>query len=336
VLVSFAAIGVIMLALVPALYRTWGTLTLHGDGSAPYQRVPLAIAAIIAISFPFTLLPRLTAVGSAISARTSEYVFMGLGCTLGLLALPAIPRLDASNKLQRLYGALGKLFRPVDFVLASRRGTLVLTAMVTVIFFGEIAIGNDYSEILPPPSSSPSGFPWIVQPDVISASIWARDHLGANQPFASDFIDSLALATYGDQDTESQEEIFAVFFGDSLAGIPAQLIKESGTRYILVDWRMTQGLPSNPGDFYFSQWEPNAGRYTKPFNSGYLRKFATYSCSRMIYNSGLVQIFDVSSITNGTCVPKLISGASGRKASLWEPGGCVQYRQRLYAPSWRR
>ena len=112
--------------------------------------------------------------------------------------------------------------------------------MVTVIFFGEIAVGTTYPELLPAPSN-PSGFPWIIQPDVISASIWARDHLGANQPFATDFVDSLALATYGDENTEPQEEIFAVFFGDSLAGLPAQLIKESGTRYILVDWRMTYG-----------------------------------------------------------------------------------------------
>jgi hypothetical protein len=222
-----------------------------------------------------------------------------------------IPLRSATNWL---YRTVGKLLRPVDFALASWRGTLVLTALVTVIFFGQLAIGNDYFEILPP-QNNPSGFPWIVQPDVINASIWAHNHLGENQPFATDFVDSLALASYGDQNTESENVIYPIFFGDSLAGLPAQLIKETGTRYILVDWRMTDGLPSNPGDFYFSQWEPGAGRYTKPLNPDYLKKFSTFTCSRMVYHSGLVQIFDVSSIAQGTCVPKPVSTtSSGHKS----------------------
>jgi hypothetical protein len=324
VLMSFAAITVIMLALPPALYRAWSMFTPPSKGSVLYQHAPLAVAAIIAISFPLTLIPRLTSVGSSLSARTSEYVFIGLGCTLGLLAAePARSRLNASN---RLYRVLGKLFRPIDFVLAGWRGTLVLTAMVIVIFFGEIGVGSSYLELLPP-SSNPPGFPSIVQPDVISASVWARDHLGIHQPFATDFVDSLALATYGNEYTEPDDDIFAIFFGDSLAGLPALVIKESGTRYILVDWRMTYGLPSNPGDFYFSQWEPQAGDYTKPFKGNYLKKFATYTCSNMVYHSGPIQIFDVSGIANGTCAPKLIridsktvrsshdGHTSGRKAS---------------------
>jgi hypothetical protein len=324
-LLSFATIAIILLALIPAIYRAWDIIASRSKDSLLYQYAPMAVAATIAISFPFTLLPRLTAVGSSLSARTSEYVFIGLGCTLGLLAVePAIFPLGSSNQP---YRALGRLFRPVDFVLASWRGTLVLTAMLTVIFFGQIAIGNDYFGILPPPNDS-SGFPPVVQPDVINASIWAHDHLGTNQPFASDFVDSLALATYGGENTEPEDNIYPIFFGDSLAGLPAQLIKQSGTYYVLVDWRMTYGLPSNPGDFYFSQWEANAGDYTTPFDPNYLKKFSTYSCSRMIYNSGPLQIFDVSSIANGTCVPKPISrdpsatrisqdrGISGKKASL--------------------
>ena len=322
-LLAFAAIAVIMLALPLALYRAWNMFAPSRKGSALYQHASLAVAAIIAISFPFTLLPRFTSVGSSVSARTSEYVFMGLGCILGLLAVePALPRLSASN---RLYRALGKLFRPIDRVLASWQGTLVLTAMVIIIFFGEVSVGTPYPGLLPP-SSNPSGYPTIIQPDVVSASIWARDHLGVNQPFATDVLDSLALATYGDENTEPQEEIFAIFFGDSLAGLPAQLIKESGTRYILVDWRMTYGPPNSPGEYYFSQWEPQAGD-NKAFNGDYLKKFTTYTCSHMIYHSGPIQIFDVSGISNGTCTPKLINtdsstvrsphdrGTSGRKAS---------------------
>ena len=323
VLLSFAAIAVIMLALPPALYRAWSMFAPSSNGSALCQHASLAVAAIVAISFPFTLLPRLTSVGGSVSARTSEYVFMGLGCTLGLLAIePAMSRLSASRRSRRskrLYRALGRLFRPVDLILASWRGTLVLTAMVIVIFFGEIAVGSTYSQLLPP-SSDPSGYPLNIEPDVISASIWAHDHLGANQPFTTDDVDSLALSTYGDENPEPEQEIFAVFFGDNLAGRPAQLIKENGIRYILVDWRMTYGPPTNSGEFYFSQWEPQAGDYTKSFNGDYLKKFTTYSCSHLIYHSGPIQIFDVSRIADGTCAPKLISADSGAVRSSHDQG----------------
>ena len=313
-LLAFAAIAVIMLALPLALYRAWNMFAPPRHGRALYQHASLAVAAIIAISFPFTLLPRFTSVGGSISARTSEYVFMGLGCTLGLLAVePALPRLGASN---RLYCALSKLFRPIDRVLASWQGTLVMAAMVIVIFFGGVSVGTSYPGLLPPPSN-PSGYPSIIQPDVIRASIWARDHLGVSQPFATNVVDSQALATYGDENTEPQEEIYAIFFGDSLAGLPAQLIKESGTQYILVDWRMTYGPASSSGEYYFSQWEPQAGD-NKAFNGDYLKKFTTYTCSHMIYRSGPIQIFDVSGIANGTCTPKLISTDSNAVRSPYE------------------
>jgi hypothetical protein len=323
-LLSFATIGTILLALAPALYYIWNTADSRRKHNALHLRAPITVAALIAISFPFTLLPRLTAVGGAVSARTSEYVFIGLGCTLGILAVePAFSRSGESN---RFYRALGKLFRPVDFALTNWRGTLVLTMLLMVVFSGEIAIGNDYFEILPPANNS-SGFPPVVEHDVIAASIWSRHHLGTNQPFASDFVDSLALATYGDENVEPEDYVYHIFFGDSLAGLPARLIKQRGIRYVLVDWRMTHGLPSNPGDFYFTQWEPNAGKYTKPFDPAYLKKFSRYSCARTVYDNGPIQIFDVASIADGSCAPKLLATKSNvvrnwrdrsisRKASL--------------------
>ena len=95
----YAAIVVIMLALLPALYRVSEFVCVLWQGEVEHiQDASLAVAAIISISFPFTLLPRLTSVGGPISARTSEYVFMGLGCTLGILAAePAVSPFRSSN-----------------------------------------------------------------------------------------------------------------------------------------------------------------------------------------------------------------------------------------------
>jgi hypothetical protein len=301
VLVSFAAVGAILIALMPTLYSAWSTLLVRFKTKVLYKQVPLIVASVIAISYPFTLLPRFTADGGPVSARTSEYVFTGVGCILGLLAVePVISRHASSNRLSRA----------LNSALGGWRGMLALISLLTLVFVGQIAIGNTYFQLLPPSTTAP-GFPWIPQPDVISASNWARTHLGRNQSFATNFVDSLALATYGDETVEPVDDIFPIFFGNSLAGLPAEMIRDSGTRYILVDWRMTQGRPSNPGDFYFSQWEPGAGSDTKPFPAAYLKKFSTYSCSRMIYADGSIQIFDVSAIANGTCTPKLVIHKQG-------------------------
>lgn len=301
---GFVAVGVIMAALLPALWRAWILFTTKNVGNPLYRRTSLLVVSIIAASFPFTLLPRLTATGGATSSRTSEYVFAGLGCTLGVLAIEDV------NFRVRYFSRVSQV---INWLFAAWRGTVILVAMIVVIFIGEITIGSPYQQLLPPSSNS-VGYPWLVPPDVISASIWAREHLGTYQTFATDYMDSLALATYGEENPGQANTVLPIFFSSSLSGISARTIRSIGVRYILVDWRMTYGLPTNPGDYYFSIWEPGSGHYTKPFPAPYLQKFISYSCSRIIYHSGPIEIFDVTAIENGTCIPKPLRVVSPHKA----------------------
>ena len=298
---GFAAIGLIMLGLLPGLWRAWTLFSSRTSSNALYRRASIAVVAIIAASFPFTLLPRLTVNGGMTSARTSEYVFAAIGCTLGLLAI------ECRNLRTRHFARLSRI---INWVFADSRGTILLFGIILTAFIGGITIGNPYPDLLPP-SAQPTGFPPDVQPDVIAASIWARDHLGLHQSYASDSIDSLALATYGDENPVAEDIVYPIFFGDSLGGTTARAIRVERVRYIFVDWRMASGPATNSGGYYFSPWEPNAGSDIS-FPAAYLRKFATYSCDRMVYHSGPVQIFDVTRIENGTCSPKL---ASDKKVS---------------------
>jgi hypothetical protein len=301
---GFVAVGVTMAALLPALWRAWILFTTKNVGNPLYRRASLLVVSIIAASFPFTLLPRLTTTGGSISSRTSEYVFAGIGCTLGLLAIEGV-------NFQARY--FSKVSRSINWLFAASRGTAILVTMIVAIFIGEITIGSPYQQLLPPSSNS-AGFPWLVEPDVISASIWASEHLGTYQAFATDYMDSLALATYGEENPRPTDTVLPIFFSNSLNGISALTIRATGVRYILVDWRITYGLPTNPGDYYFSMWEPGAGHYTRPFPASYLQKFDSYSCSRLIYHSGPIEIFDVTTIENGTCVPQPLKTVSPRKA----------------------
>ena len=207
---GFASVGIILLALPPAVYRAWKRR----------DHVSIAIAIFVAVLFPLTLIRGLAPEGVAISARSWEYVFIGLGCVLGMLAKDATwPR--HRRELQRT-----KLSALVGW-----RRTAVATALVTLVFVGDVTIGTAYNQLLPE-SSHPQGYPLSVQPDVVTASTWARDHLGINQRFGADAIDSLALATYGEQDAIGEKSVWPIFFSPTMGSTVTDTIRDQQVRYL--------------------------------------------------------------------------------------------------------
>jgi hypothetical protein len=294
VLAGFAALALIVLALLPALYRAL-RLILRGRAAGADGRrvvnVALIIAMVMAAAFPASQLLRLTANGDTIAGRSSEYLFTGLGCVLALLAE------------KRIHS---------DRIMTWPRSILA-AGLATVVLIGATTIANTYSQLLPE-VSNPQGYPFLVQPDTIAASVWAREHLGVNQVFAVDVIDSQALATYGDQDTVSYAA-WPIFLNPTMNAAVVSAIKAEKVRYLFVDWQMAHGIPVNPGNYYFSPWEPQAGQYTKPLPTVMLSKFATTNCARVIYHSGLIQIFDVTSIENGSCLPSTATPGNGGEAA---------------------
>jgi hypothetical protein len=289
---GLAAVAILIVALPLALLRAWQRR----------DHASMAVAIGVAVAYPLSLVPRLAPEGVAISGRSSEFVFMGLGCVLGLLAT------------ESAWTRLGPhLYRAKRFALVALRRTAVATGLVTLVFVGDVTIGTAFYQLLPE-SAHPQGYPWAVQPDAIRASKWAREHLGSNQPFGADAIDALALATYGEQDPVNENKVWPIFFAPVMSEAVVHSIRASGVRYLMVDWRMTKGVPATPG-YYFSPLETGAGDYVHPFPAGPLKKFTSDACMGMDYDSGYVQIFDVSRIANGSCIPALThtAGNSGRR-----------------------
>jgi hypothetical protein len=281
---GFAAVGLLLLALPLALYRAWPSR----------DRAPMVVAIVVAVAFPFSLVPRLAPIGVAISGRSAEYIFFGLGCLVGLLANEAASRRRGPHLRQRMRAAL----------LGWRR-TAMVTGLVTLVFIGGVTIGTAFYQQLPE-SSHPQGYPWTLQPDVINAAKWAREHLGINQPFGASWIDSLALATYGEQNPVAEESVWPIFFAKVMNASVEHDIRATKVRYLLVDWRMTKSVPATPG-YYFSPQEPGAAHYRQSFPPAALKKFASAACAHLVYRSGPIEIFDVSRIENGSCVPMLAS-----------------------------
>ena len=306
-LAGFAAYGILLGALPFGLYRAWNWLRARKVRSkARYGSragdVPIAVAIAIAIAFPFSLAPRFTSVGGAASSRSAEYVFTGLGCVLALFAERATRRRHGGRRRRSMRAKFSARFR-----------MLAVAGMVTLVFLGDVTVGTAFSELLRE-SSHPEGDPWTVQPDVIDASEWARVNLGINQHFAADATDSLALATYGEQDTISGESVWPIFFADTLNSTVVSTIRTARVSYLLVDWRMTEGVPPVSLGYYFGPYEPS-GREWEPLPSIALRKFTSSPCVHLVYASGPLQIFDVARIENGSCVPSTVSTVQGKQGS---------------------
>ena len=286
---GFAAVLVLLAALPAGLLRArWSC-----------RRAPVAVATALAIAFPFSLLPRLAPVGVAISGRSSEYVYTGLGCVIGLLFTASTSRRYARRVSRPKIGArhrtnsTGKAWR--DSFIATGIGAV----LAIVVFVGNVTVGTPFFQRLPE-KPNPHVYEVSLQPDVIAASIWALHHLGPNQMFGANWIDSWALATYGQQDLADPVLAYPIFFAESVNSDVVQRIKDTRLRYVLVNWRMTVGLPRAP-DFYFNSFEPGAHLYLHEFPAQALAKFSSNPCIRLIYDAGAIQIYDASRIESGTC-----------------------------------
>jgi len=283
------AVVLVLLALPLAVYRAWSR--------RDHASVLVAIA--VALAYPASLVPRFAPTGVGISGRSTEYIYFGLACVIGMLAA-GVPR----------PGARSRLIRATRAVATALSNPAVAAGLVTVVFVGNVTIGTAFYQRLPE-SRDPSGYPWSVQADVITAAGWAQAHLGRNQPFGANAIDSLALATYGAQDPAPPSDVWPIFFSQEINSEVVNDIKSTGVRFLLINWRMTRGVPPTPG-YYFSPYEPDAGKYDAPFPAASLEKFETGDCMDVIYRSEGLRILDVSRIRDGSCSP--VKATAGRVA----------------------
>jgi len=281
---GFAATLVLMGALAAGLLRArWS-----------FRQAPLAIATALAIAFPISLVARIAPHGTAISGRSSEFVYTGLGCVIGLLFTPAASRWHA-----RRVSARGEHDGHPRKWRDSLIPAFITAGLATVVFVGNVTVGTRFFERLPE-EAKPHGYERSLQPDVIAASTWALHNLGPNQMFSANFIDSWALATYGEQDLANPPLAWPIFFAESVNSDVVQRIKKLRLRYVLVNWRMTSGLPKSP-DMYIDAVEPEAGHYVHKFPARALQKFSSNPCIGLVYDAGPIQIYDLSQIENGTC-----------------------------------
>jgi hypothetical protein len=260
---GFASVGLILLALPFALRQAWQR---HRDAA-------LAMAlAVGALAYPVSLALRMTAAGAEVSSRSSEFVFLALAFVLGVGAIECWPTYH----------------RPW------RRYAIGIAA--TVIFAGGVIVGGPAWARLPG-AYLVAADARSIEPESVSAAVWARSVLGAGNRFATDRVNRLLMGSYGEQRVVTaygdRVDVPRLFFAPQVGGGERDVLRLGNIRYVLVDRRLSTASPLVGA--YFDLGECHE-RCAYPVAPESLDKFDHLDQVARVFDSGDIAIYDVASL----------------------------------------
>lgn len=267
-LLGYASVAVLLGGLVlgaVALRRGW------------LQR-PLAVClALVGLAYPASLAGRFTPIGAELSARSSEFVFLGLGfmAAIGFLAVLDSPRL-------------------------TKQGLRLTAAAVLVASAGGVVLGVPLWARLPGPYLVAAD-PRSVEPIGIDTATWMAARLGPENRIMTDRTNRLLTVTYGGQHPISgigdQINIKPAYFDTVLTEDERQLLAQGHVRYVLVDLRLPTSLPYT--GVYNEPGELETGNWISPMPAAALEKWDTMPGVDLIYDSGAIRIYDLLALLKG-------------------------------------
>ena len=269
--VGFGAVGLILAALPFGLAVLWRTNRTNPTGLA---------LGLVALAYPATLIPRFTARGAEISARTVAFTFIGVGFVLALLVIQI---LRSERKLP------------------SRFGRSVVLVGVGVLFAGGIIVG------VPPWGRMPGPYRVAadarsVEPQGIASAEWALENLGPDNRFMSDRTNRALLATYGRQHPIStvgdRVDLKDAFFDTQFTAEGRQLLSAADVGFVIADFRLPTALPTV--GVYVDRGEVigGPGPWTQPMPSEALEKWNLIPGVDRLYDAGSIRIYDVRAIVD--------------------------------------
>lgn len=266
-LIGLGGPGLIMLCLPFGLLQFW----------LKYRRCVIAWAmAFAALSYPGTLLLRLTGAGWEISARSSVFVYIPVAFILALaLEYTWLPR--------RI-----NWIRPV------------LSAPYIAVFFCSGIIGG---------WSPWARMPWpyevgadtrSIEPQGLAAAEWASNHLPPDSRIAADRINTTLWGTYGEQrmvtNLIDKVVISGIFLANYIGPNEREAVREGEIQYIVVDMRISTSLPFD--GHYYEAWEKLVVSYTHPISPAALEKFDYMDHVNRLFDSGDIRLYDIGVLAN--------------------------------------
>lgn len=264
---GLASVGVLALVIPLGVWRVW----------REHRTSTLAISlAAVGLLYPFTLVPRLTAAGSEISQRASEFVFVGIGFVTAILFL----HLTESLGRQR-----GRLL------------ALVATGLAGLVFVGGVILGES------PVTRQPGRFEVgaesrSISPQGAAAARFAYEHLPHDSRILVDGPNGLLLGSYGELDPVIGNirgiPVTEVFFSKKFNRNDRTVIVHDAIDYIVVDRRLGHSLPVD--GYYYDRDEPRAHERTNAIAGASLRKFNSIPRINRIYDNGPIVIYDTTGV----------------------------------------
>jgi hypothetical protein len=263
---AFASVVLIMFGLPPGLILLWQRFRAN--------TAALALA-IVALAYPVSQLLRFTSYGSESAVRATEFLFWGISFVLALT-------------VTKLWSSL----RP------SWRRIVVFSVMLTILFIGQLISGSLPSwELLPGPYLV-SADQRSIEPEGIAAAEWVGSHIEPGQTFGSDRINTLLMATYGNElaSTSLTEKIPIDDLFTSLQFGPQEqaILQQDALQYIVVDHRLSTSLPWV--GFYFNSSVSGVQLITRPIDPMALAKFDNINNMSRIFDSGNIVIYHVEAV----------------------------------------
>jgi hypothetical protein len=264
---GLASVGMLALVIPLGVWRVWRS----------HRTNTLAVSlAAVGLLYPFTLVPRLTAAGSEISQRASEFVFVGIGFVAAILFL----HLTESLGRQR-----GRLL------------ALVATGLTGMVFVGGVILGES------PVTRQPGRFEVgaesrSISPQGAAAARFAFEHLPHDSRVLVDGPNGLLLGSFGELDPVIGNirgiPVTEVFFSRRFNRNDRIVIVHDAIDYIVVDRRLGHSLPVD--GYYYDRDEPRANERTNAISGASLRKFNSVPKIDRIYDNGPIVIYDTAGV----------------------------------------
>lgn len=239
-----------------------------------WQNSRLVFFVLLTPLYPLSIVFRLTRSGWEIGNRIGPFAFFGVGVVIAICVVTLLQG-------------------------ESRRGlrATAIALLATAVLVGGI-ISSEGPRILVPARYQVSADAASIEPMSVACALWTKEWLGPGRHFVADRVNQLLLSGFGGQLVSTTlgqgYDAGVVIISRQLGRNESALIKTLGLDYLLVDLRLSTGLPVVGS--YFDGGSADA-MLTKPPQPASMLKFNSVPGVSRIFDNGYSVIFDVRALS---------------------------------------
>jgi hypothetical protein len=271
-----------------------------GTGPAPWEQALLIAAVLLAMASMLLVLGYL---------RTNWRAARPLALLLGLVAViyPVIPASHLTSATAEVGDrASGFVFLGIAAVLGTwwwqrkrrRAAQIAFVLGLTVLFLGDVVLGAGPTAEQLPGTYEISADARSIDADNLSAASWLNEDVPRDSVVYADRTSGLLAAADGGQDTilhvSTNIDASRLLLAPTYTAADLQLIDETKLDYLIVDTRLSGGLPHQ--QVYIESGEYGEAGRTEPVSAAALDKFNAVKGVERVYDNGSLVIYNVEGL----------------------------------------